>query len=182
LRRIQTRSSFPNPSSPLFSSPSSSSSPWTHLRYALVLVTSSSPATSSSSSNPHRLKSMWSRFKRKKPLTLSRWKRFFTPDGRLHNRGVGLLKKVRSRGIDPSIWSEVWPFLLGVCDLNSSKEERGATRTQRRKAYERLRRKCKRLQRQDSCEFKLNKINKPPQDKHNGWSCSKDTLFYLSKN
>uniref|UniRef100_A0A0D3E742 Rab-GAP TBC domain-containing protein n=1 Tax=Brassica oleracea var. oleracea TaxID=109376 RepID=A0A0D3E742_BRAOL len=125
---------------------------------------------------------MWSRFKRKKPLTLSRWKRFFTPDGRLHNRGVGLLKKVRSRGIDPSIWSEVWPFLLGVCDLNSSKEERGATRTQRRKAYERLRRKCKRLQRQDSCEFKLNKINKPPQDKHNGWSCSKDTLFYLSKN
>ncbi|KAH0858016.1 hypothetical protein HID58_086277, partial [Brassica napus] len=90
-------SSFPNPSSPLFSSPSSSSSPWTHLRYALVLVTSSSPATSSSSSNPHRLKSMWSRFKRKKPLTLSRWKRFFTPDGRLHNRGVGLLKKVRSR-------------------------------------------------------------------------------------
>ncbi|CAN6912307.1 unnamed protein product [Brassica oleracea var. botrytis] len=176
LRRIQTRSSFPNPSSPLFSSPSSSSSPWTHLRSALVLVTSSSPAKSaSSSSNPHRLKSPWSRFKRKKPLTLQRWKSFFTPDGRLRKRGVGLLKKVRSRGIDPSIRSEVWPFLLGVCDFNSSKEERGATRTQRRKAYERLRRKCKRLQRKDSCEFKLNKINKPPQDKHNGWSFPQDT-------
>ncbi|CAN6871660.1 unnamed protein product [Brassica oleracea var. botrytis] len=126
LRRIQTRSSFPNPSSPLFSS--SPSSPWTHLRSALVLVTSSSPASSSSSSNPHRLKSPWSRFKRKKPLTLRRWKRCFTPDGRLRKRGVYLLKKVRSRGIDPSIRSEVWPFLLGVCDLNSSKEERGATR------------------------------------------------------
>ncbi|CAF2088848.1 hypothetical protein BRARA_F02657 [Brassica rapa] len=176
LRRIQTRSSFPNPSSPLFSSPSSSSSPWTHLRSALVLVTSSSPAkSSSSSSNPNRVKSPWSRFKRKKPLTLQRWKSFFTPDGRLRNRGVGLLKKVRSRGIDPSIRSEVWPFLLGVCDLNSSKEERGARRTQRRKAYERLRRKCKRLQRQDSCEFKLNKINKPPPDKHNGWSFPQDT-------
>lgn len=50
LRRIQKRSSFPNPSSPLFSS--SPSSPWTHLRSALVLVTSSSPASSSSSSNP----------------------------------------------------------------------------------------------------------------------------------
>ncbi|CAN7024738.1 unnamed protein product [Brassica rapa subsp. trilocularis] len=176
LRRIQTRSSFPNPSSPLFSSPSSSSSPWTHLRSALVLVTSSSPAkSSSSSSNPNRVKSPWSRFKRKKPLTLQRWKSFFTPDGRLRNRGVGLLKKVRSRGIDPSIRSEVWPFLLGVCDLNSSKEERGARRTQRRKAYERLRRKCKRLQRQDSCEFKLNKINKPAQDKHNGWSFPQDT-------
>ncbi|KAG2266035.1 hypothetical protein Bca52824_073114 [Brassica carinata] len=130
LRRIQTRSSFPNPLSPLFSS--SPSSPWTHLRSALVLVTSSSPASSSSSSNPHRLKSPWSRFKRKKPLTLRRWKRCFTPDGRLRKRGVYLLKKVRSRGIDPSIRSEVWPFLLGVCDLNSSKEERGATRTQRR--------------------------------------------------
>ncbi|CAG7872019.1 unnamed protein product [Brassica rapa] len=176
LRRIQTRSSFPNPSSPLFSSPSSSSSPWTHLRSALVLVTSSSPAkSSSSSSNPNRVKSPWSRFKRKKPLTLQRWKSFFTPDGRLRNRGVGLLKKVRSRGIDPSIRSEVWPFLLGVCDLNSSKEDRSATRTQRRKAYERLRRKCKRLQRQDSCEFKLNKINKPAQDKHNGWSFPQDT-------
>ncbi|KAF8089947.1 hypothetical protein N665_0493s0008 [Sinapis alba] len=176
LRRIQTRSSFPNPSSPLFSSPSSSSSPWTHLRSALVLVTSSSPSTSSSSSNPHRLKSPWSRFKRKKPLTLQRWKRFFTPDGRLRNRGVDLLKKVRSRGIDPSIRSEVWPFLLGVFDFSSSKEERCATRTQRRKAYERLRRKCKRLQRQDSCDFKLNKINKPTtQDRHSSWFLAQDT-------
>uniref|UniRef100_A0A0D2ZU08 Rab-GAP TBC domain-containing protein n=1 Tax=Brassica oleracea var. oleracea TaxID=109376 RepID=A0A0D2ZU08_BRAOL len=130
LRRIQKRSSFPHPSSPLFSS--SPSSPWTHLRSALVLVTSSSPASSSSSSNPHRLKSPWSRFKRKKPLTLRRWKRCFTPDGRLRKRGVYLLKKVRSRGIDPSIRSEVWPFLLGVCDLNSSKEERGATREEKR--------------------------------------------------
>ncbi|KAJ0248632.1 GTPase activator-like protein of Rab-like small GTPases [Hirschfeldia incana] len=123
----------------------------------------------------HRLKSPWSRFKRKKPLTLRRWKRCFSPDGRLRNRGVDLLKKVRSRGIDPSIRSEVWPFLLGVCDLNSSKEERGATRTQRRKAYERLRRKCKRLQRQDSDDedFKLNKINKPTT--HSSWFLSQDT-------
>ncbi|VVB17334.1 unnamed protein product [Arabis nemorensis] len=98
----------------------------------------------------HRLKSPWSRRKRKKPLTLRRWKRFFTPEGRLRNGGVGLLKKVRSRGIDPSIRSEVWPFLLGVCDLNSSKEERGATRIWRRKVYERLRRQCKRLQRRNS--------------------------------
>lgn len=52
LRRIQTRSSFPNPSSsPLFSS-SPSSSPWTHLRSAIVLVSSSSPSSCSSSSDP----------------------------------------------------------------------------------------------------------------------------------
>ncbi|KAG5394349.1 hypothetical protein IGI04_024312 [Brassica rapa subsp. trilocularis] len=171
LRRIQTRSSFPNPSSPLFSSPSSSSSPWTHLRSALVLVTSSSPAkSSSSSSNPNRVKSPWSRFKRKKPLTLQRWKSFFTPDGRLRNRGVG------SHSVHALNHLPLFTFFFtNRCDLNSSKEERGARRTQRRKAYERLRRKCKRLQRQDSCEFKLNKINKPAQDKHNGWSFPQDT-------
>ena len=75
----------------------------------------------------HRLKSMWSRFKRKKPLTLSRWKRFFTPDGRLHNRGVGLLKKVRSRvslssiafvKFDDSVFTKVYGifiFLMFSC-------------------------------------------------------------------
>ncbi|CAH2044325.1 unnamed protein product [Thlaspi arvense] len=110
LRRIQTRSSFTNPSSPLFSSPSSS--PWTHLRSALVLVTSSSPA-SCSSSDPY--------------------------------------------------------------DFNSSKEERGATRSRRRKAYERLRRQCKRLQRRNSGDFKLNKINKATRDAHNSWSLAQDT-------
>ncbi|KAL0738544.1 hypothetical protein Bca4012_014754 [Brassica carinata] len=173
LRRIQTRSSFP--SSPLFSSPSSSSSPWTHLRSALVLVTSSSPASSSSSSsNPNRLKSPWSRFKRKKPLTLQRWKRLFTPEGRLRNRGVDLLKKVRSR---VSLVKKLHSLLCVKCDFNSSKEERGATRTQRRKAYERLRRKCKRLQRQNSGdEFKLNKINKTTtQDVHRSWFLAQDT-------
>ncbi|XP_010493594.1 PREDICTED: GTPase-activating protein gyp7 [Camelina sativa] len=173
LRRIQTKSSFPIPSSP--------SSPWTHLRSAFVLVTSSSsPAScsssSSSSSDPHRLKSPWSRRKRKKPLTLRRWKKLFTPEGRLRNGGVDLLKKVRSRGIDPSIRSEVWPFLLGVCDLNSSEEERGATRTWRRKVYERLRRQCKRLQRQNSGTFKLNKIKKTTQDGRDScWSLAQDS-------
>ncbi|KAL1218165.1 Rab GTPase-activating protein 22 [Cardamine amara subsp. amara] len=162
LRRIQTKSSFP-------------SSPWTHLRSAFVLVTSSSPASCSSSSDPHRLKSPWSRRKRKKPLTLRRWKRLFTPEGRLRNGGVDLLKKVRSRGIDPSIRSEVWPFLLGVCDFNSSEEERGVTRTWRRKAYERLRRQCRRLQRQNSGTLKLNKINKTTQDGHSSWSLGQDS-------
>ncbi|KFK27716.1 hypothetical protein AALP_AA8G420400 [Arabis alpina] len=175
LRRIQTRSSFPN--SPLFSSSSPSFSPWTHLRSALVVVSSSSSSSSpascsSSSSDPHRHKSPWSRRKRKKPLTLRRWRRFFTPEGRLRNGGVDLLKKVRSRGIDPSIRSEVWPFLLGVCDLNSSKEERGATRTWRRKVYERLRRQCKKLQRRNSGTFKLNKTT---EDGHNSWSLAQDT-------
>ncbi|EOA20380.1 hypothetical protein CARUB_v10000693mg [Capsella rubella] len=170
LRRIQTRASFTNPSS-------SPSSPWSHLRSAFVLVTTaSSPASCSASSDPHRLKSPWSRRKRKKPLTLKRWKRLFTPEGRLRNGGVDLLKKVRSGGIDPSIRSEVWPFLLGVCDFSSSEEERCATRTWRRKVYERLRKQCKRLQRQNSATFKLNKINKTTQDGRDScWSLAQES-------
>ncbi|CAD5325294.1 unnamed protein product [Arabidopsis thaliana] len=148
LRRIQTTSSSSNPSSPLSSPPSSSSSSsWIQIRSALFVVASSSPA---SCSDRPRLKSPWSRRKRKRPLRPQQWKRFFTPDGRLRNGGVDLLKKVRSRGIEPSIRLEVWPFLLGLYGFNSSKEERVTIRNRRRKEYERLRRQCKRLQKHNN--------------------------------
>ncbi|XP_073284852.1 rab GTPase-activating protein 22-like isoform X1 [Primulina huaijiensis] len=90
-----------------------------------------------------RLKSPWSRRKRKHLLLPHQWRNLFTPDGKLRDNGVKLLKKVRSGGVDPSIRAEVWPFLLGVYDLSSSKEERDVTRTQKRKEYENLRRQCR---------------------------------------
>ncbi|XP_073031066.1 rab GTPase-activating protein 22-like isoform X1 [Primulina eburnea] len=90
-----------------------------------------------------RLKSPWSRRKRKHLLFPHQWINLFTPDGKLRDNGVKLLKKVRSGGVDPSIRAEVWPFLLGVYDLSSSKEERDVTRTQKRKEYENLRRQCR---------------------------------------
>lgn len=71
------------------------------------------------------------------------------------------MKKVRSGGVDPSIRAEVWPFLLGVYDLNSSKEERDLVRSQKRKEYEKLRRQCRRL---------IKRINE--SSKLNGDSCS----------
>ncbi|KAL1086516.1 hypothetical protein V6Z11_D08G120200 [Gossypium hirsutum] len=92
-----------------------------------------------------RLRSPWSRRRKKHALSPQQWRSLFTPDGRLRDGGVKFLKKVRCRGVDPSIRAEVWPFLLGVYDLNSSKEERDAVRTQKRKEYEKLRRKCRRL-------------------------------------
>lgn len=91
------------------------------------------------------LKSPWSRKRRKHALTPQEWKNAFTPDGKLHDGGVKLLKKVRSGGIDPSIRAEVWPYLLGVYDLNSSKEERDTVRNKNRKEYEKLRRQSRRL-------------------------------------
>ncbi|ESQ45607.1 hypothetical protein EUTSA_v10010270mg [Eutrema salsugineum] len=165
LRRIQTTSSSSNPSSPLSSPPSSSSSSWIHLRSALFVVASSSPS-SCSSSDRARLKSPWSRKKRKKPLRPQQWKRFFSPDGRLRNGGVDLLKKVRSRGIEPSIRLEVWPFLLGVYGFNSSKEERVTIRTRRRKEYERLRRQCKRLQKHNTGTLRVNRVSETMQDEY----------------
>ncbi|XVF53324.1 hypothetical protein PTKIN_Ptkin05aG0090300 [Pterospermum kingtungense] len=153
LRRSQTSSSSPN--SP--SSSSSSSSSWIHLRSVLFVVTSSSPA-SCSSSDRSRLKSPWSRRRKKHALSPQQWRSLFTPDGRLRDGGVKFLKKVRSRGVDPSIRAEVWPFLLGVYDLNSSKEERDAVRTLKRKEYEKLCRECRQLLKHSTGSFKLTEI------------------------
>ncbi|CAN8278401.1 unnamed protein product [Cochlearia groenlandica] len=176
LRRIQTTSSSSNPSSPVSSPPSTSSSSWIHLRSALfVVASSSSPSSSSNSSTDRaRLKSPWSRRKRKRPLRPQQWKRFFAADGRLRNGGVDLLKKVRSRGIEPSIRMEVWPFLLGVYGFNSSKEERVSIRTRSRKEYERLRRQCKRLLKHSNGALKLNRVKETIQDEDD-WPHVQDT-------
>ncbi|KAF3954769.1 hypothetical protein ACB098_12G030700 [Castanea mollissima] len=163
LRRSHTSSS----SSSSNSSPSSSSSSWIHLRSVLFVVASSSPA-SCSSSDRGRLKSPWSRRKRKHALSRQQWTSLFTPDGKLRDGGVKFLKKVRSGGVDPSIRAEVWPFLLGVYDLNSSKEERDNIRTQKRKEYEKLRRQCRRLLKRSKDDFKSNEIGRISCDGYSG--------------
>ncbi|XP_057462097.1 rab GTPase-activating protein 22-like isoform X2 [Actinidia eriantha] len=155
LRRSHTSSSSSsNSSSP--SSSSLSSSSWIHLRSVLFIVASSSPAYCSSDRG--RLKSPWSRRKRKHALSPQQWRSLFTPDGKLRDGGGKFLKKVRSGGVDPSIRSEVFPFLLGVYDLNSSKEERDGLRTQNRKEYETLRRQCRRILRSSDESLKLKDI------------------------
>ncbi|KAG5045797.1 hypothetical protein AAZX31_06G127700 [Glycine max] len=156
LRRSHNSQSSSSNSSPSSSSSSSSSS-WIHLRSVLFVVTSSSPA-SCSSSDRGRLKSPWSRRKRKHVLTPQQWKSLFTQDGRIRDGGIKFLKRVRSGGVDPSIRAEVWPFLLGVYDLDSAKEERDAIRTQNRKEYEKLRRQCRQLLKHSTGSFKFNEI------------------------
>ncbi|XP_074567236.1 rab GTPase-activating protein 22-like [Curcuma longa] len=89
-----------------------------------------------------RLRSPWSQRKRKHPLTRHQWNNFFTFDGKLRDGGIKFLKKARTAGIDPSIRPEVWPFLLGVYDLRSSRAERIVIQAQKRKIYEKLRRRC----------------------------------------
>lgn len=121
------------------SSRASSSSPalsWIHLRSFLIFVSSPVPDRCS-------LKSPWSRMKKKHGFSRRYWNSLFTADGRLRDGGIKFLRKARSRGIDPSIRSEVWPFLLGVYDLNSSEVERSAVKVRKWKEYENLRRRCR---------------------------------------
>lgn len=94
------------------------------------------------------LTSPWSRKRRKNALTPKQWTSAFTQDGKLHDGGIKILKIIRSGGIDPSIRAEVWPFLLGVYDLNSSKEERDVVRNRNRKKYQKLRRLSRQLLKQ----------------------------------
>ncbi|XP_057728401.1 rab GTPase-activating protein 22-like isoform X1 [Arachis stenosperma] len=105
-----------------------------------------------------RLKSPWSRRRRKHALSPQQWKSLFTLDGKLRDGGIKFLKRVRSGGVDTSIRAEVWPFLLGVYDLDSTKEERDIIRTRNRKEYEKLRRRCRQLLKQCNESFKLNEI------------------------
>ncbi|XP_048607763.1 rab GTPase-activating protein 22 isoform X5 [Brassica napus] len=149
LRRSHTSTSSANSSSTSLpssssssttsTSPPSSSSSWIHLRSVLFVANPSSPSSVTSSDRSRR-KSPWSRRKRKRPLTPHQWRSLFTTEGKLRDGGVRFLKRVRSRGVDPSIRGEVWLFLLGV-----TSEEREAVKTQKRNAYEKLQRRCKLL-------------------------------------
>ncbi|KAM1585155.1 rab GTPase-activating protein 22-like isoform X2 [Malus sylvestris] len=141
-----------SPSSNSTSSPSPSSS-WIHLRSVLLVVASSS--STPVSTDRGSLKSPWSRRRKKHALLPKQWKSLFTPDGKLTDGGLKFLKKVRSGGVDPSIRAEVWPFLLGVYDVNSSKEERETVKKQNRKEYENLRRQCWRILTQSDKSLKL---------------------------
>lgn len=113
---------------------------------AAAASSSSSPAASSSPrSDRGGIKSPWSRRKRKRVLSRQQWDGQFSANGKLRDGGKKVLKKVRSGGIEPGIRAEVWPFLLGVYDLNSSEEERNTIRTKKRKEYEKLRRQCQHI-------------------------------------
>ncbi|KAF3434196.1 hypothetical protein FNV43_RR25299 [Rhamnella rubrinervis] len=114
------------------------------------------------------LKSPWSRRRRKHALLPKQWKSLFGPDGKLIDGGVKFLKKVRSGGVDPSIRAEVWPFLLGVYDLNSSKEERDSIHNQNRKEYENLRKQCRRFMKQSDKSLKLKETSGISSNENSG--------------
>ncbi|XP_072966886.1 rab GTPase-activating protein 22-like [Typha angustifolia] len=144
VRRSTTSSSLSLPSSSASLSSSPPLSSWIHLR-SLLVVASSSSSSSTHLSDRGSLRSAWSRRKRKHALSRRQWYCLFSANGRFRDGGVKFLKKVRRGGIDPSIRAEVWPFLLGVYDLNSSEAERNAIMIRKRKEYGKLRQQCEQL-------------------------------------
>ncbi|MCO5571559.1 hypothetical protein L7F22_025303 [Adiantum nelumboides] len=82
------------------------------------------------------------RKKRKSQLSEKQWRDAFDPDsGRLIDQHK-VLKKIRHGGIDRSIRAEVWPFLLGFYDLDSTQEDREAEECRKRDVYRVLRIQC----------------------------------------
>uniref|UniRef100_A0A0E0LXN4 Rab-GAP TBC domain-containing protein n=1 Tax=Oryza punctata TaxID=4537 RepID=A0A0E0LXN4_ORYPU len=192
LRRSSTSSSSSASSSPRAPS---SPPPWVQLRSLLVASSSSSSSSLAASGNsasaaaaaaasasfspasysPHSdrggTKSPWSRRKRKRPLSCRHWNHLFSSDGKLRDGGRKFLKKVRGGGVEPDIRTKVWPFLLGVYDLNSTETERNVIKRNKRNDYEKLRRKCHHVL--HSCKGSgLNVINEAACEYH---SCTEES-------
>ncbi|KAK4778757.1 hypothetical protein SAY86_006285 [Trapa natans] len=85
------------------------------------------------------------RFKIKAGKTLSqrKWRAEFSPEGQLDIAKV--LGRIQRGGIHPSIRGEVWEFLLGCYDSDSTYEEREQIRLRRRARYVNFKEDCRLL-------------------------------------
>ncbi|KAG7622138.1 Rab-GTPase-TBC domain superfamily [Arabidopsis suecica] len=85
------------------------------------------------------------RFKSRAGKTLSarKWHAAFTGDGHLDMERV--LRRIQRGGIHPSIKGEVWEFLLGAYDPDSTFEERNKLRNHRREQYYAWKEECKNM-------------------------------------
>lgn len=78
-----------------------------------------------------------------KTLSARRWNAAFSKEGHLDIAGV--LRRIQRGGIHPSIKGEVWEFLLGCFDPNSSVEERNEIRQKRREQYAAMKAACQKM-------------------------------------
>lgn len=93
------------------------------------------------------------RRKRKSPLTEKQWHDAFDADsGRLIDQHK-VLKKIRHGGVDPSIRAEVWLFLLGFYELDSTQKERETEDHRKRDVFRDLKVQCNDLRTKISEEF-----------------------------
>lgn len=85
------------------------------------------------------------RFKPRAGKTLSqrRWQASFSDDGHLDIAKV--LRRIQRGGVHPSIKGEVWEFLLGCYDPNSTLEERNELKQRRRGQYDMWKAECQKM-------------------------------------
>ncbi|XP_047954985.1 rab GTPase-activating protein 22-like [Salvia hispanica] len=83
------------------------------------------------------------RIKAGRTLSARKWHAAFSPEGYLD---IGkILSRVQSGGVHPSIRGEVWEFLLGCYDPNSTFDEREQIRQRRRVKYALLKEECREM-------------------------------------
>ncbi|KAI4374762.1 hypothetical protein MLD38_012718 [Melastoma candidum] len=83
------------------------------------------------------------RIKAGKTLSVRKWQAAFSPEGYLD---IGrTLSRIQHGGVHPSIRGEVWEFLLGCYDPQSTSEERDQLRKKRRDQYAKWKEECKQM-------------------------------------
>lgn len=83
------------------------------------------------------------RIKAGKTLSVRKWHAAFTPEGHLDISKT--LSRIYRGGIHPSIRGEVWEFLLGCYEPQSTFEERDGIRQSRREKYTLLKEECRQM-------------------------------------
>ncbi|XP_042027510.1 TBC1 domain family member 16-like isoform X1 [Salvia splendens] len=83
------------------------------------------------------------RIKAGRTLSARKWHAAFSPEGYLDIEKI--LSRVQRGGVHPSIRGEVWKFLLGCYDPNSTFDEREQIRQRRRVKYALLKEECREM-------------------------------------
>ncbi|GAB4849656.1 hypothetical protein Ancab_004451 [Ancistrocladus abbreviatus] len=83
------------------------------------------------------------RIKAGKTLSVRRWQAAFSPEGYLD---IGkMLNRIHRGGVHPAIRGEVWEFLLGCYDPESTFEDRTQIREKRRLQYAQWKEECRQM-------------------------------------
>ncbi|XP_044404024.1 GTPase-activating protein gyp7 [Triticum aestivum] len=103
-------------------------------KYADQLITPDDASLPSDSVESDELLLVWGK-KRGNPLTVEEWRSFLDPEGRIMD-SKALRKKIFYGGVDHVLRKEVWKFLLGYHEYDSTQAEREYLAAMKREEYE----------------------------------------------
>ncbi|KQK00976.1 TBC1 domain family member 15 [Brachypodium distachyon] len=103
-------------------------------KYKDQQITQDDTSVLSDSTESDELLLVWGK-KRGSPLTVDEWRAFLDPEGRIMD-SKALRKKVFYGGVDHVLRKEVWKFLLGYHEYDSTQAEREYLAAMKREEYE----------------------------------------------